>query len=631
MKRALVFFVALLLVAGAIVVAAVVKSRSSETALPTQEVDTFLHAWERNAPADMATLLDRPSADLDTVATGLVQSVPRSSATYTRTGLTGTADQATATYRGRISLSGLGPVQWNGTLQLVHTDAGWRVRWNPSSLFPGLRAGQHLTVKRVWPTRASIVDAAGSVLAGNQALVEVGLEPDHIRTPADLRAIKTNMKALLDIDPATIDAVLHAPGVRPYYFLPVTKIARDAQYQHIHDTLIPIPGIIFRDAKGVVAVDPALESSIVGRVGPVTAEQLQKLGSPYTAANQVGLSGLERTYEKRLAGSPRTDVVVVNKNGATTRLVKRFRGKAAQPVKVTIDLPTQRAAEAALSGVPQNAALVALDTSTGAIRAVVSKPDGGFNRALAGTYPPGSTFKVVTSAALLGAGNNGSTPAPCPATITVDGRSFKNFEGEASGSLDLARAFAISCNNAFIGLATKLPAGALDKAAASFGFNADWSLGVDAAGGSYPKPVDDAELAASAIGQARVLASPVQMASVAAAVASGRWRAPNLVTQPARPPGPSVAPLSPAVASTLRSFMASVTERGGTAAGAGLPAGTFGKTGTAEFGNGNPPPTHAWFIGYRNNLAFAIVVENGGVGGRVAAPLATRFLNALPH
>jgi cell division protein FtsI/penicillin-binding protein 2 len=57
----------------------------------------------------------------------------------------------------------------------------------------------------------------------------------------------------------------------------------------------------------------------------------------------------------------------------------------------------------------------------------------------------------------------------------------------------------------------------------------------------------------------------------------------------------------------------------------------LGKTGTAEFGNGNPPPTHAWFIGYRNNVAFAVIVENGGVGGRVAAPLAARFLNALAH
>jgi cell division protein FtsI/penicillin-binding protein 2 len=630
MKRGLVLFAALLLVAGGIVLVATVKSRADKVSLPTREVDTFLHAWERGAPADMATLLDRPPADLDKVANGLVQAVPGSSATYTSTSVTGTAHEAMATYHGRVLLAGLGRVEWDGTLALVHTDAGWRIRWNPRSMFPGLGAGQHLTVKRVWPVRASIVDVNETVLAGNSALVEVGLEPDHIRTPADLQAIKTNMKALLDVDPSTIDAVLHAPGVRPFYFLPVTRIARDSQYQHVHDTLLPIPGIIFRETTGVASVDAALESALLGKVGPITAEQLQRLGSPYTAADEVGLSGLQRTYERRLAGSPRTDVVLVDRNGATVRLVKRFAGKAGQPVKITIDLATQRAAEAALSAVPNNgnAALVAVDTATGALRAVVSKPDGGFNRALAGTYPPGSTFKIVTSAALLSAGDNGATPAPCPPKLTVDGRSFKNFEGEASGSLDLGEAFAISCNNAFIGLATKLPAGALDKAATSFGFNARWSLGVDAAGGSYPKPADKADLAASAIGQGRVLASPVQMASVAAAIASGGWHAPNLILQPARRAAPTVPPLSPVVVSTLQSFMASVVRAGGTAAGAGLPPGTFGKTGTAEIDAGQP---HAWFVGYRGNLAFAVIVERGGVGGRVAAPLAARFLNALPR
>jgi cell division protein FtsI/penicillin-binding protein 2 len=76
--------------------------------------------------------------------------------------------------------------------------------------------------------------------------------------------------------------------------------------------------------------------------------------------------------------------------------------------------------------------------------------------------------------------------------------------------------------------------------------------------------------------------------------------------------------------------MASVVQSGGTAAGAGLPAGTYGKTGTAEFGTGNPPATHAWFIGFRGSVAFAVIVEGGGVGGRVAAPLAARFLAALP-
>jgi len=147
-------------------------------------------------------------------------------------------------------------------------------------------------------------------------------------------------------------------------------------------------------------------------------------------------------------------------------------------------------------------------------------------------------------------------------------------------------------------------------------------------GGTFPTPKDRAELAASAIGQGRILASPVQMASVAATVASGAWHAPTLTMLPA-PAAPSARSLAPATAVTLRDFMASVVQGSGTAAGAGLPSGTFGKTGTAEFGNGNPPQTHAWFIGYRNNLAFAVIVEGGGVGGRVAAPIAARFLDAL--
>ena len=119
------------------------------------------------------------------------------------------------------------------------------------------------------------------------------------------------------------------------------------------------------------------------------------------------------------------------------------------------------------------------------------------------------------------------------------------------------------------------------------------------------------------------------MASVAAAVANGQWRAPVLTTQPAVKAA-TAPPFDPNVVATLRSFMASVVQSGGTAAGAGLPSDSFGKTGTAEFGSGNPPPTHAWFIGYRGNIAFAVIVEGGGVGGRVAAPLGARFLNALP-
>jgi len=633
MKRALVFFAALVVVAGTIVGVAVVKTRDAKVTLPSREVDTFLHAWARNDPADMATLLDSPPRDLGVTASSLVQAVPGSTASYTRTGLSGTAKAASATYHASVALKGLGRIEWDGTPALVHSKPGWRITWNPDSLYPGLGRGRHLTVNRTWPARAPIVAADGTVLAGDQEVVKVGLEPDHIKTPADLAAVKFAMKTELDVDPTTIDKVLHAPGVRPYYFLPVITISRlpADRYKRIHDALLPINGIIFRAARGVIAVDGALAAQILGDVGDITADGLRKLGAPYASGDSVGRSGLESVYEKRLAGTPSNDVVIVDAKGTTIRTIKHFAGKAPESVRLTIDPAIQKAAETALAGVRNNAALVAIDPPTGAIRAVVSKPDGGFNRALAGTYPPGSTFKVITSAALLANGATGSTPAPCPPTITVDGRSFANFEGEASGSLDLASAFAISCNNAFIGLADALPADALDKAATLFGFNVHWSLGIDAAGGSYPKPSDRAEHAASAIGQGRVLASPVQMASVAATVAYGRWRAPTLVTEPAPKAPPGVAPLDRRVDSTLKSFMASVVRAGGTAAGAGLPADAFGKTGTAEFGNANPPKTHAWFIGFRGDLAFAIIVEDGGVGGRVAAPLAAGFLRALPQ
>ena len=436
--------------------------------------------------------------------------------------------------------------------------------------------------------------------------------------------MKAKLKQYADVDPTVVDVALHQSWVKPNFFVPVTSVPDDTRYtQTIRPNLYPVNGVQFERTTAVLASSNVLASQIVGTTGAITAERLSQLGPPYRVGDKVGLSGVQAAFEKRLAGTP-TASVFVTSNGKVVRTIKQFAGKRAQSVQLTIDPHVQSAAEAALAGVPLPAALVAIDPATGGIRAVVSKPDGGFNRALDGAYPPGSTFKVVTSAALLAAGRSGSTPAPCPPTLTIDGRVFKNFEGEANGALDLARAFAISCNNAFIGLGDQLPPTALTQAAARFGFNSKWSLPVPSAAGTFPNPKDGAERAASAIGQGRILASPAEMASVAAAVAAGQWRAPTLTVEPATN-GPKVAPLDPSVVATLRTFMAGVVGPGGTAAGAGLPPGTLGKTGTAEFGNANPPSTHAWFIGYRNNLAFAVIVEGGGVGGQVAAPLAAKF------
>ena len=198
------------------------------------------------------------------------------------------------------------------------------------------------------------------------------------------------------------------------------------------------------------------------------------------------------------------------------------------------------------------------------------------------------------------------------------------------GRIPFSSAFAHSCNTAFVQQAAKrLDGDELVAAAAQFGFGIDPSPGIPAVTSQVPPPSDRADLAAEAFGQGRVTASPLQMALVAATVAEGRWRQPTAGHRGGRrhPPKPPTRSTRK-VAGTLRTLMRQVVTEG-TAAPAGLPGKVAGKTGTAEFGTGDPLPTHAWFIGFRGDLAFAVVVEDGGVGGRVAAPAAARFLRGL--
>jgi cell division protein FtsI/penicillin-binding protein 2 len=152
-------------------------------------------------------------------------------------------------------------------------------------------------------------------------------------------------------------------------------------------------------------------------------------------------------------------------------------------------------------------------------------------------------------------------------------------------------------------------------------------LGLPTFGGSFPVPSGPVDHAAAALGQGRVEVSPLKMAEVAAAVAAGAWHPPRLLTD--APPG-AARPLDPTVVGALQQMMGLVVTEG-TGRAAALPGSpVHGKTGTAEFGTGVPPRTHAWFIGYRDGLAFAVLVEDAGFGGEVAAPIAAKFLAAVP-
>src|SRR5581483_3515817 len=312
-------------------------------------------------------------------------------------------------------------------------------------------------------------------------------------------------------------------------------------------------------------------------------------------------------------------IEVVDAIKTVKQVLYRFPGITPRPVATTIDARLQAEAQQSLAAVGQRAALVALDVETGQVEAAVSTPVGGFPRALRGRYPPGSTFKIVTTAAALGAGLDLQSPLECPASVTVEGKTFTNAEHEQLGTLPLVLAFARSCNTAYVKLAGRLTDAQLEAAAQNLGVGLRFGLPIRTFSGSMPAPVDAVEHAADAIGQGRVLVSPLEMASMVAAVARDGWQPPRLLVQEA--PG-ALRPLGPGVAAELRQAMRAVVVEGtGTAANLSGPP-VYGKTGTAEFGSDSPPKTHAWFVGVRGNLAFAVVVEGGGFGGDVAAPIA---------
>ena len=361
-------------------------------------------------------------------------------------------------------------------------------------------------------------------------------------------------------------------------------------------------GIVDRAGRPVRAASADLASNVLGRpAGPGGAA-----------------SGLERVLGDRLTGTPSGAVVLSSaESGAELRELQAYAGTPPVPVRTTLDLAVQAAAEQALAGLAAPSALVAIDSATGEVRAAASRPVAGRPRAFT-SYAPGSVVKVVTAAALLDSGMTLSSPLDCPEAFRGTG----NASTVRPGPTTLLGAFTQSCNTAFLSAAEGLPPGALARTARAFGFGLEPVLPIAAESGDFPTGGGSSD-ATAAIGQGRVEASPLLMASVLAAAESGTWRQPSLVPDT---PGLATTPLAPATAAALRTMLRSAVKSGSGKA-ADLPGSPVsGKTGTAELGGGE---MHAWFAGYRDGLAFCVFVERGDSGGATAAPVGARFLGAL--
>ncbi|MCU1358609.1 MAG: penicillin-binding protein transpeptidase [Acidimicrobiales bacterium] len=504
-------------------------------------------------------------------------------------------------------------------------DDTWRIAFTPKLIEPSLAAKETLRSVRVRPARGDILGLDGQPLVGMRDVVEIGIQPS--RTP-DPEGTARTVAAIVKVDPGAL--VLRVKAAKPDQFVSVVTLRREA-YDAIRDQVQPLPGTVFHEAKQPLAPSKDFARALLGTVGPATKEIVDGSAGRVADGDQTGLSGLQRAQDAKLAGTTGLTVQVVPVGpGKAPRTIKAFPAVAGQPMTVTLDARVQVAADQVMATAPKPAALVAIRISTGDVLAVSNGPSSasGYNRAMIGHYPPGSTFKVASGLTLLEHGVTPDTPVNCPPTFTV-GKVFKNAEGEVLGTVPFRTDFAKSCNTAFVGQSKTITAQQLTDTAGLLGYR-KLDLGVPVFGGSVPVTADATEHAANMIGQGKVEGSPLTVALASASVASGRSLQPRIIVDPAKPQ-PIVGPaLPPAQILQLKELMRGVVTGGTGTALAGVPGGEVsGKTGTAEFGNASPPQTHAWFTGFQGDIAFAVLVEDGGFGGAVAAPLAAQFLTKL--
>lgn len=524
-----------------------------------------------------------------------------------------------------------GPQGWTYTTELPLAPTGpdeapWGARWSPAVVHPAAAAGDTLAARRTTEPRADVLGRDGAALVTSSPVVDVGVQPSRATDPAGLAR---TLGELLDVDAAALEGRIKAAG--PDAFVSVVTLRR-SDYDPLRAQLQALRGTVFRESTLPLAPTRAFARALLGTVGPVTAELVESSAGRLAAGDVGGLSGLQRTFDARLAGT--AGVRVEQVRGTQRTELFAVPPAAGEPVRLTLEARVQNAADAALAGATGgngNAALVAVDIASGDVLAVANTPATGTDRATSGRYPPGSTFKTVSTLALLGTGLTPQESIGCPPTITVTGRSFKNFEGGALGEVPFRTAFAKSCNTAFVGLSDRIEPPALPAAATMLGLGVPWQVGIEVFPGDVPAPTTPVDKAATTIGQGKVLVSPAAMAQVAATIARGSWAAPRLVVEPAPGPATAAPPAAdPAQLGTVRELMRQVVVDGTASALGDVPGDpVHAKTGTAEYGTASPPRTHAWTIGFQGGIAFAVLVEDGASGGAVAVPVAEAFLRGL--
>lgn len=381
------------------------------------------------------------------------------------------------------------------------------------------------------------------------------------------------------------------------------------------------------------------DTLVTGEAEAPPIEAVDRDGKVLTAAKYPSLGPildeLRKRYGGRAGGRPGVELAVRHEAGADggraadTTLLTLAKGRAGK-LRTTLGAGAQAAAEAAVEKY-KDASVVAVRPSTGEILAVANHRDDGFDAALSGERPPGSTMKIVSVATLIDSGlTSANGKAPCPPSAVWQSQTFHNMKNLAPNeNATLSESFARSCNTAFVKFADDLGVDALTREAQDrFGLGRDdWKVGVPSFDGRVPA-AGGPDTAANLIGQGKVQMSPLNMASVTATAKTGVFRQPVIVPLSLDHRAAAQARGLPASTSQQLRAMMNRTARSGTAAGvmAGLTGDIGAKTGSAEV-DGNVT-SDSWFAGYRDDVAAAALVQDGGHGIDAAGPIVATVLRS---
>lgn len=388
----------------------------------------------------------------------------------------------------------------------------WYLQIREGDQYAKEASGNHVQQVVDPAVRGSILDARGVPLADNETRLVVSASRTELLTMKDDgEAVLTKLAGVLGMKPKEVmekvrlcDAKTPQPcwNGSPYQPIPITDEATAKQALQIRERAEDFPGITAEPqaVRRYPSPGAANAAQVLGYLSPVTDEELQKsedTDSPYLRSDQVGRSGLERQYDKMLRGKAGVTRYEVDNLG---RVIGQAESDKAQPgsnLVTSIDARVQRVAEYELNYAMKKArgqydkvtgekykadsgAVVVMEAKTGRIVAMASNPTydpnawvGGIsakdyrkltgkdsnypllNRAIQGQSAPGSTFKVVSTAAAVEAGYEWDGGYPCTSSYSVGGQVFKNFEGESFGPISLGRALEVSCDTVFYALADR--------------------------------------------------------------------------------------------------------------------------------------------------------------------------------